>query len=144
MSVSPIIDDETPTPMLLPMPCNYENPTVSRRSWIIQRGAPVAVCAVAFFLHPLPIKAKYGDASSMELPSYIEYLIEKNSVTDESQVLYRGADPAVLLQRLQESLKRLNEIPELADQKKWTQINGLVTGPLGTLSQSLNQNRLSH
>jgi hypothetical protein len=74
--------------------------------------------------HQQPAWAKYGDSSSMELPNYIEYLIEKNRQIDDSQVLYRGADPAVLLERLQDSLRRLNEIPTLANEKKWTQING--------------------
>ena len=83
--------------------------------------------------------AKYGEGTTMELPSYIDYLIEKNTVRDDSTALYKGADPATILRRLQESEKRLQEIPALAEQKKWTQITGLVSGPLGTLSQTLSQ-----
>mmetsp|Transcript_30148 Transcript_30148/g.73295 ORF Transcript_30148/g.73295 Transcript_30148/m.73295 type:complete len:283 (+) Transcript_30148:62-910(+) len=122
--------------------------TTSRREWF-QRSATMVLSAIVTSQAPLlPLSsstsssiawAKYGESSSMELPSYIEYLIEKNQVQDVSQVLYRGADPAVLLGRLKDSLQRLNEVPALAEEKKWTQINGLVTGPLGTLSQTLNQ-----
>ena len=85
--------------------------------------------------------AKYGAASNMELPNYIEYLVEKNQQqqVDRTAVLYQGADPVVLLQRLQDANQRLQEIPSLAAVKKWSQIQGLLTGPLGTVSQTLNQ-----
>ena len=86
-----------------------------------------------------PAIAKYGETSNMELPNYIDYLIEKNASVDQARVLYKGADPAVLLKRILEADKRLEEIPPLAEQKKWSQIQGILTGPLGTLSQTLNQ-----
>jgi hypothetical protein len=76
----------------------------------------------------------------MELPNYIEYLVEKNAQGSNTAVaLYQGADPVVLLRRLQEANRRLQEIPTMASDKKWSQILGLLTGPLGTLSQTLNQ-----
>jgi hypothetical protein len=110
----------------------------SRRSFVVSTfsfglitGALVGVGMTA--------NAKYGDSSNLELPSYIDYLIEKNSTPDDSKVLYKGVDPGTLLKRLQESERRLQEIDGLAEQKKWTQINGIVTGPLGTLSMTLNQ-----
>lgn len=77
----------------------------------------------------------------MELPNYIDYLIEKNSFQagdDPSQRLYQGADSKVLLERLLDANQRLNEVSALAEARKWSQIQGLVTGPLGTLSQTLN------
>jgi hypothetical protein len=85
--------------------------------------------------------AKYGASSNMELPNYIEYLVEKNSqgASTASIALYKGADPVVLLRRLQEANNRLNDIPTLAKERKWSQVQGLLTGPLGTLSQTLNQ-----
>ena len=105
-----------------------------RREWF-QRSATIVLSAIvsAQATLSLPLSttssssiawAKYGEPSSMELPNYIEYLIEKNQVQDDSQVLYRGADPAVLLGRLKDSLQRLNEVPALAEEKKWSQING--------------------
>ena len=75
----------------------------------------------------------------MELPSYIDYLIEKNTAADKSSALYKGADPATVLKRLAESERRLGEIGGLAEKKKWNEINGLITGPLGTLSSSMSQ-----
>jgi hypothetical protein len=104
----------------------------TRRSLLVASIALVGGSGPAF--------AKYGDSSSMELPSYIDYLIEKNSSSGETKILYKGADPATLLRRLQEADKRLvGDIPALAAQKKWSQIQGILTGPLGTFSQTLNQ-----
>jgi hypothetical protein len=33
---------------------------------------------------------------------------------------------------------RLNEIPAIAKEKKWSQVQGILTGPLGTLLQTMN------
>lgn len=99
------------------------------------------ICAlVGTFADQQPACAKYGDSSNMELPNYIEYLLEKNAQGSAAGgALYRGADPVVLLRRLQEADNRLKEIPQLANEKKWSQVQGVLTGPLGTLSQTLNQ-----
>jgi hypothetical protein len=102
----------------------------SALAWIGGTVRPEAACA------------KYGDSTNIAMPSYIDYLVEKNSqgsVVAPDKILYQGADPSVLLRRLQEADRRLDEIPALAEQKKWSQIAGLVTGPLGTLSQTITQ-----
>jgi hypothetical protein len=82
--------------------------------------------------------AKYGDSSSLELPSYIDFLIEKTSKPSADKLLYKGADPGVLLLRLKDAGIRLQEVPTLSEQKKWSQIQGILSGPLGQLSQTLN------
>jgi hypothetical protein len=109
----------------------------TRRSFLIASTAFVASLSTSN-----PALAKYGEGSNLELPSYIDYLIEKNSANEakvEAKVLYKGTDPSVLLRRLKEAEKRLGDIPALAEQKKWSQIQGVLTGPLGTFSQTLNQ-----
>lgn len=96
--------------------------------------------SVSFFTAPAISNAKYGDSSNIKVPNYIDYLIEKNGqAMDEDRILYKGIDPTVILKRLRDANKRLDEIDGLAEQKKWSQISGLITGPLGTLSQTLNQ-----
>jgi hypothetical protein len=87
---------------------------------------------------PKPANAAYGDSSNLELPNYIEFLIEKNTVADPDSVLYKGPDPKIQLKRLLEASKRLEDIPPLAADKKWSQVQGILTGPLGTLAQTLN------
>lgn len=75
----------------------------------------------------------------MVLPNYIEFLIEKNqqglAVAD---TLYKGVDVEMQLRRIGEAGNRLPEIASLAEEKKWSQVQGIITGPLGTLLQTMN------
>mmetsp|Transcript_24 Transcript_24/g.124 ORF Transcript_24/g.124 Transcript_24/m.124 type:complete len:225 (+) Transcript_24:35-709(+) len=115
----------------------------SRREFFLDSVKNVqGISAVAATVAPSSAYAKYGDAPKTELPNYIEFLNEKNNqgfVADPDKVLYKGADPTVLLRRIQQADERLAEIDSLIEQKKWSQIEGLVLGPLGTLSQTVNQ-----
>ena len=72
------------------------------------------------------------------MPNYIEYLIEKNKVTDPNDMLYKGPDVETQLRRIGEAGNRLPEIATLAEEKKWSQVQGIITGPLGTLLQTIN------
>jgi hypothetical protein len=118
-------------PSDLPRPASRRTFIVSTYSFGLIAGALVGVGMTA--------NAKYGDSSNIELPSYIDYLIEKNSQPNTAAALYQGVDSSTLLKRLSEAETRLQEVPKLAQEQKWSQINGLVTGPLGTLSITLNQ-----
>ena len=111
-------------------------PALSRRAYLGTNGV---VLVGTLFVGNNPAGAKYGVSTNMELPNYIEYLVEKNSQSDSNSALYKGADPVVLLRRLQDAEYRLQEIPKLAEARQWSQIQGLLTGPLGMLSQTLNQ-----
>ncbi len=86
----------------------------------------------------LPVNAAYGDTSNMELPNYIEFLIEKNTQVDPSKILYKGADIETQIKRISDASNRLKEVPILAKEKKWSQVQGILTGPLGTLVQTMN------
>ena len=88
---------------------------------------------------PPPAQAAYGSSSTMELPNYIDFLIEKNKVDDPSDYIYKGPNRDVLLQRIGDASLRLKSIPSLVEQKKWSQVQGILTGPLGTLVQTMNQ-----
>lgn len=95
-------------------------------------------CLLASNSIPVVANAAYGDSVNIELPNYIEFLIEKNKVVDSSSVLYQGADPDILLMRLLGAGKKLADIPLLASQKKWSQVQAVLTGPLGSLAETLN------
>ena len=86
-----------------------------------------------------PAQAKYGEGTRMNMPSYIDYLIDKNTVATTAGALYTGVDPATVLRRIADASQRLTEIETLASQGKWTQIQSILTGPLGTFSSSLAQ-----
>ena len=105
--------------------------TNSRRNFIV--GVSAIVPSI------LPSIAN-ADASSanIKMPNYIEYLIEKNKVIDPNDMLYRGPDVETQLRRIGEAGNRLPEIATLAEEKKWSQVQGIITGPLGTLLQTIN------
>lgn len=86
-----------------------------------------------------PASAAYGEMAKQELPNYIEFLIQKNKVVDPDSFLYKGPDPNIQLERLLDASKRLKDIPPLAEAKKWSQVQGILTGPLGTLTETLNR-----
>lgn len=90
-------------------------------------------------LIPSIANAKDGDSAKIVLPNYVEYLIEQNKRTDpDILLLYKGPDIELQLRRIGEAAVRLPEVATLAEAKKWSQVQGIITGPLGTLLQTLN------
>jgi hypothetical protein len=89
------------------------------------------------FLSVKAANASKDQSANIQLPSYIDFLIEKNTSIDTSKILYKGADTEIQLKRIADAAARLNQIPEIAAQKKWSQIQGILTGPLGTLLQTM-------
>jgi len=87
---------------------------------------------------PPPAYAAYGDAAKTEGFDTIQFLIEKNKVANPDDSLYKGADAEVQIKRIADAAKRLEEIPDIVQNKKWSQVQGLLTGPLGTLLQTIN------
>ena len=52
--------------------------------------------------------------------------------------MYKGADINSLLVRVQEAARALDQdIPPLVESKKWTQLSGVLTGPMGQLSSTM-------
>mmetsp|Transcript_8624 Transcript_8624/g.13424 ORF Transcript_8624/g.13424 Transcript_8624/m.13424 type:complete len:205 (+) Transcript_8624:113-727(+) len=89
-------------------------------------------------LIPSIANAKGGDSAAIVMPSYIDFLIEKNKVIDPNDMLYKGPDIELQLKRIGEAGARLPEVATLAEEKKWSQVQGIITGPLGTLLQTMN------
>jgi len=94
------------------------------------------VAGSSAMLIPSIANAKGGDSASIAMPNYIEFLIEKNKVIDPNDMLYKGPDIEVQLKRIGEAGARLPEVATLAEEKKWSQVQGIITGPLGTLLQT--------
>lgn len=89
-------------------------------------------------LIPSIANAKGGDSATIVMPNYIEFLIEKNKVIDPNDMLYKGPDIELQLKRIGEAGARIPEVAVLAEEKKWSQVQGIITGPLGTLLQTMN------
>ena len=59
---------------------------------------------------------------------------------DENALLYKGADYQLLLTRVGTAYGVLKEqLPKLIEAKKWTQVTGVLTGPLGELVRTMIQ-----
>ncbi len=104
--------------------------TVATTTFITAAAVPYAIPSVA--------NAGYGASSNIVMPNYIEYLIEKNQQIDPGDLIYKGPDVETQLRRIGEAGNRLPEIATLAEEKKWSQVQGIITGPLGTLLQTMN------
>lgn len=101
--------------------------------------ATILSAAAVLLLPKNPAIAAYGDSSTMQVFDYIDYLVEKNSVADPATFLYKGADREVQLKRMSDAIASLKQISGMAEAKKWSQVQGVLTGPLGTLLQTMNQ-----
>ena len=110
----------------------------SRQEFLQAAALSLTTIALPMTQRPSPANAEYGTSSNMELPNYIEFLIEKNTIVDQSKFLYKGTDIQVQISRISDASKRLSEIPSIAREKKWSQVQGILTGPLGTLIQTMN------
>jgi hypothetical protein len=111
----------------------------SRRN-VLATWASSAIASIVLWNHfDSPAYAAYGDSSNIELPSYIDFLIEKNKTVDPATFLYKGADREVQLERIYAALSRIKTIPAITRDRKWSQVQGVLTGPLGTLIQTMNQ-----
>lgn len=120
------------------------NSNINRRRIFVTSVATTAL-VTALFSPPPAAFAKSGDSASMKVPgigSYIDFLIEKNKEqqggTDASAILYKSADLETQLRRLSDAANRLTEVRDLAQDRKWSQVQGIITGPLGTLLQTMN------
>ena len=113
--------------------------TFSRRT-VLETWVGSSSASILLWNHRAPpAHAAYGDGSNIELPSYIDFLIEKNTQVDSSTFLYQGADRDVQLERISAAVTRIKSIPAIAQARKWSQVQGVLTGPLGTLIQTMNQ-----
>jgi hypothetical protein len=113
-----------------------------------------SVWAATSVFAPQPANAVYGSDAKIELPNVVEGITQRVNqqclveslgnreclvYLDPANKLYQGADNQVLLQRVEKASGALATIPELVESKKWSQISGVLTGPLGTLLSTMNQ-----
>ena len=98
--------------------------------------------------------ATYGDDAKIELPNPMEAITNRVNgqclvetlgnreclvYLDPANKLYQGADNALLLARMEKASESLALIPGLIEQRKWSQVSGVLLGPLGTLVETMNQ-----
>jgi hypothetical protein len=102
-----------------------------------------------------PAHAASGDFAKIELPNPYQALSDRATkqclseslgnrecliyADDADKFLYKGLNGNALLQRLQISTEALEKIPSLIESKKWSQVTGVLTGPMGELLRTMNQ-----
>lgn len=97
---------------------------------------------------PLAASAAYGQDAKIELPNPVGDMNRRNNeqclveslgtrqclvYLDPANKLYQQPDNKVLLERLDKASASLASIPSLVSSKKWSQVSGVLTGPLGQL-----------
>jgi len=57
---------------------------------------------------------------------------------DPNKKIYKGAYINILAERLEKSTAALAEIPSLVTEKKWSKVNSVLTGPMGSLGMTMD------
>ena len=58
---------------------------------------------------------------------------------DPDNKLYKSADNKILLQRLGTSVEALKRLPSYIENKQWSNVQSVLTGPMGSLSYTQNE-----
>jgi hypothetical protein len=58
---------------------------------------------------------------------------------EQCNFLYKGTDNQLLIERIQKANTAFQQIPDLVASKKWSQITGIMTGPMGELIRTMGQ-----
>jgi hypothetical protein len=112
-----------------------------------------ALPTALLFGNPDPAHAEFGLDAKMDFPDVVQGLSDRTNkqclveslgnreclvyMEDADKFLYKGADTKLLLERMETAAQALATIPALVDTKKWTQITGSLTGPMGQLSETM-------
>ena len=96
----------------------------------------------------------FGEDAKMEFPDVMAGLSDRANkqciveslgnreclvYMDPANAVYQGQDVSLLLERIEMSARALSSIPEYAESKQWSKVVGVLTGPMGTLTNTMNQ-----
>lgn len=122
-----------------------------REAVFAMMGSLWAASAVAF---PDSAEATAGVDANMAFPDVVGGMNDRNTKqclveslgnreclvykeTDPDKLLYKGVNADVLVEKVQKATTALGQIPSLVEVKKWNEITGILTGPMGELSSAL-------
>ena len=110
--------------------------------------------ATTMFSSPPEAEAIYGADANIAIPNMMEGIenrVNKQCLVeslgnreclvylDPDKKIYKGADAEILLSRLEKATASLADIPDLVSQKKWSKVNSVLTGPMGSLGGTMSQ-----
>jgi hypothetical protein len=105
-------------------------------------------------LLPDPAFAKAGTDANIQIPNPLQKITDRATkqclveslgnreclvYMDEDNKLYEGTDRQLLLGRVEASAKALATIAAYIESKKWSQVTGVLTGPMGELVKTMGQ-----
>lgn len=103
---------------------------------------------------PATGNAVYGADAKIELPDIVQDMADRNTkqclveslgtrqclvYMDPENQLYKGSDVELLFERLGSSIAALKDLPQYIENKQWNKVQGVLTGPMGTLSSTMNE-----
>lgn len=121
--------------------------TESRRAFLATTAALALTIATPAISH-----ATYGADAKIELPDIVQDMADRNNkqclveslgtrqclvYLDPEGQLYKGSDAEILFERLGKNVQALKDVPSYIETKQWNKVNGVLTGPMGTLSSTM-------
>uniref|UniRef100_A0A7S2YHQ8 Uncharacterized protein n=1 Tax=Entomoneis paludosa TaxID=265537 RepID=A0A7S2YHQ8_9STRA len=96
--------------------------------------------------------AGQGDYAKIEMPNVMQGMADRVNkqclmeslgnreclvYADDGAKLYQGANGQVLLGRVNAAIQAFENVPGLVESKKWSQVSGVMTGPMGELVRNM-------
>ena len=135
-------------------PCD-DDPQTQQSPLDDRREALFALLGTLWATTTTPAYASYGDDAKIALPNPLQGLTDRTTrqclveslgnreclvyADESSNALFEGYDGQVLLERIDQSSVALAKLPELIASKKWSQVTGVLTGPMGDLIRTMGQ-----
>mmetsp|Transcript_16938 Transcript_16938/g.36624 ORF Transcript_16938/g.36624 Transcript_16938/m.36624 type:complete len:235 (-) Transcript_16938:282-986(-) len=147
ISTGPIRTRSSVRPVLAQVEDNVHD---SRRTFLISAAATLE-CTIA---KPSASNAVYGADAKIEMPDIVQGMSDRNNkqclveslgnreclvYLDPENQLYKGSDAGILFERLAKSIAALEDVPQYIENKQWNKVQGVLTGPMGTLSSTMNE-----
>mmetsp|Transcript_1729 Transcript_1729/g.3695 ORF Transcript_1729/g.3695 Transcript_1729/m.3695 type:complete len:257 (+) Transcript_1729:10-780(+) len=118
------------------------------------RRAFLATALAFTFAKPTVSNAVYGEDAKILIPDVVQNMADRNTkqclveslgtreclvYLDPDNQLYKGSDADLLFERLGSSFAALKDVPTYIENKQWSKILCTLTGPMGTLSSTMNE-----
>ncbi len=103
---------------------------------------------------PNEAKAAFGEDAKIEIPNMMDNMNNRVNqqclveslgnreclvYLDPANKLYKGAEGSVLVERLEKATSALALIPDLVNDKKWSKVQGILTGPMNPLGATMDK-----
>ncbi|KAL7444500.1 hypothetical protein ACHAXM_009359 [Skeletonema potamos] len=125
----------------------------SRRSVVFASFAS-ALAAYSVVAFPSSASAVYGADANIQMPNIAQGMTDRATkqclveslgtreclvYEDPDNKLYKSADSKILFERLGTSVEALSRLPNYIANKQWSNVQSVLTGPMGSLSYTMNE-----